>query len=171
MFVCVFVCGACVCLSLRGCLQAKLCRVYHYYFLMTVSDTVPNGNPVCATKPKHLYSMFACNHAAVCAFLQVCLCVCLWEVMVCVCVCALQSLCTICTVTNSWSVWECVGGILLQEHVRAIRVGLNYKHTHGCTSTHIWFTWAEMQLQHPCIFCTVRSHVTGIITLFKVKCK
>lgn len=49
----------------------------------------------------------------------------------------LHSLCTIFTVTNSRSVCGCVGGTLLQLHVRAIRVGVNSIHTHGCTSTHI----------------------------------
>ncbi len=88
-----------MCLSLSGCLQAKLCRVYHYNFLMTVSDNVPNGNPVCATKPKHLYRMFACNHTAVCSFLQVCLCVCSCVVKVCVFVLVfvcMSSLCRVC---------------------------------------------------------------------------
>lgn len=49
MNVCVCVCAH-VCLSVRGCLQAKLCRVFHCNFLMTLCDTVPKGNPACVTK-------------------------------------------------------------------------------------------------------------------------
>lgn len=124
LYLCLCVClcasvHAHVCLSLGGCLQAQLCRVYHYNFMMTVSDTVPKGNPVHVTKPKYMY----------CFCVQPCKHVFMRFISICDCVSLERSLCTMCTVTNSWSVWERVGGILLQEHVSAIRVDHNYKHT------------------------------------------
>lgn len=69
MNVCVCVCVH-MCLSLRGCLWAKLCRVYHYSFLMTRCDTVPKGNPVYAAKS--CVVQYVCMLPCRC-FLQACM--------------------------------------------------------------------------------------------------
>lgn len=92
MNVCVCVCAH-VCLSVRGCLQAKLCGVFHCNFLMTLCDTVPKGNPACATKScavqyvcKLPCSCFFAFFLQVCVWVGICVSV---KVSVCIgeCVC------------------------------------------------------------------------------------
>lgn len=123
---------SCVCLSLKGCLQAKLCRVYHYHLWWLCMIQCQMVIPMSATESQlPVLSIFV------------------WSCVDKVCVFGLVhgsswSLCTMCAVTNGWSVWECVGGILLQQHVEAIKVGPNYKNTHSSTNIHISGRTAHM---------------------------
>jgi len=99
---------ACVCLSLRGCPQAKLCRICHYYSWWLWVIQLPKGNPVNETKWRYsvLYSTFTCNHSAGFVFLQVCVWYC--AVDICTFVCNQHWVCAQCAL---WQIADLSGNV------------------------------------------------------------